>query len=133
METLHSRHHSTVLPRFGESKKESLQNMHTHHGRFGHSAPRKEQITEKRPSPIADEKRVSRKHRCTLTQLRSGHCHLLPEYKDMVVVEPSYICTDCGASQHVRHLLACNAHPTELTPEDLWQGIMEEACSSQSL
>ena len=29
-ETLHSRHHSTVLPRLGASRKESLQNLHTH-------------------------------------------------------------------------------------------------------
>ena len=29
-ETLHSRHYSTVLPRLGASKKESLQNLHTY-------------------------------------------------------------------------------------------------------
>ena len=29
-ETLHSRHHSTVLPRLGTSRKESLRNMYTH-------------------------------------------------------------------------------------------------------
>ena len=29
-ETTHSRHNSTVLPRFGASRKESLRNMHTH-------------------------------------------------------------------------------------------------------
>ena len=29
-ETLHSRHHSTVLPRLGTSRKESHQNMHTY-------------------------------------------------------------------------------------------------------
>ena len=29
-ETLHSRHHSTVLPRLGSSRMESHQNMHTH-------------------------------------------------------------------------------------------------------
>ena len=28
--TLHSRHHSTVLPRLGTSRKESLRNLHTH-------------------------------------------------------------------------------------------------------
>ena len=28
--TLHSRHHSTVLPRVGASKKENIQNMNTH-------------------------------------------------------------------------------------------------------
>ena len=29
-ETLHSRHHSTVLPRLGSSRMESHQNLHTH-------------------------------------------------------------------------------------------------------
>ena len=29
-ETLHSRHHSTVLPRLGSNRVESLQNLHTH-------------------------------------------------------------------------------------------------------
>ena len=29
-ETLHSRHHSTVLPRLGSKRMESLQNLHTH-------------------------------------------------------------------------------------------------------
>ena len=29
IQTLHSRHHSTVLPRLGASKQESLQNLHT--------------------------------------------------------------------------------------------------------
>ena len=41
---------------------------------------------------------------------------------DRVLGEPSDICTDCGASpQEVRHLFACNAHPTDLSPEDLWR------------
>ena len=60
--------------------------------------------------------------RCTLSQLRSGNCHLLQDYKHMVFGEPSDICTDCGTSpQDVRHLMACNAHPTDLSPEDLWR------------
>ena len=47
-ETLHSRHHSTVLPIRGASKKESLHDMHTH---AVHSAPRKQQSTERPPTP----------------------------------------------------------------------------------
>ena len=40
----------------------------------------------------------------------------------MVLGEQSDICTDCGAvPQHVRHLLACTTHPTDLSPEDLWR------------
>ena len=40
----------------------------------------------------------------------------------MLFGEPSNICTDCGASpQDMRHLFGCNAHPTDLSSEDLWR------------
>ena len=87
--------------------------------RFSYTIPRKR---KKRPPPISDEEqRLNRRQRCTLPQLPSGHCHLLQDYKHMVLGEPSDICTDCGASpQNVRHLFACTTHPTDLSPEDLW-------------
>ena len=80
-------------------------------------------VLKKRPPPISDEEqRLNRRQRCTLSQLRSGHCHLLQDYKHRVFGEPSDICTDCGASpQDVRHLFACTTHPTDLSPEDLWR------------
>ena len=88
-------------------------------GRFSYSTPRK---LEKRPPPISGEdQRLNRRQRCTLSQLRSGHCHLLQYHKRRVFGELRYICTDCGGSpQDVRHLFACTTHPTELSPEDLW-------------
>ena len=68
------------------------------------------------------EQLLNRRQRCTLSQLRSGHCHLLQDYKHRVLGEPSDVCTDCGASpQDVRHLFACTTHPTNLSPEDLWR------------
>ena len=58
--------------------------------------------------------------RCTLSQLRLGHCHLLQDYKHRVLCEPIDICTDCGASpQDVRHRFACTSHPTDLL--SLWR------------
>ena len=40
----------------------------------------------------------------------------------MAFGEPIYICTYYGASpQDMIHLFACNAHPTDLSPEDLWR------------
>ena len=42
-ETLHSRHHSTVLPRLDSSRMESHQNLHTHAVDLD---PRKQQSTE---------------------------------------------------------------------------------------
>ena len=56
-------------------------------------------VLKKRPPPISDEKqRLNRRPRCPLSQLLSGHCHLLQDYKHVMVGESSDICTDCGAS-----------------------------------
>ena len=122
-ETLHSRHLSTVFPRLGSNRMESLQNLHTHAVDSAIQLQGNNRVLKKRPPPISDEEqRLNRRQRCTLSQLRSGHCHLLQDYKHRVFGEPSDICTDCGASpQDVRHLFACTTHPTDLSPEDLWR------------
>ena len=118
---LQSRHHSSVLPRLGSSRIES----HKLHrcDRFSYSAPRKQQSTEGASIPILDEEqRLNQRQRCTLSQLRSGHCHIVQDYKHRMLGEPSDICTDRGASpQDARHLFACTTHPTDLSPEDIWQ------------
>ena len=50
METLHSRQHSTVLPRRGSSRMEPPESAHTW-GRFSYSTPRKQQTTEEASTP----------------------------------------------------------------------------------
>ena len=122
-ETLHSRHHSTVLPRLGSNRMESHQNLHTHAVDSAIQLQGNNRVLKKRPPPISDEEqRLNRRQRCTLSQLRSGHCHLLQDYQHRVFGEPSNICTDCGASPHVvRHLFTCTTHPTDLSPKDLWR------------
>ena len=107
-ETLHSRHHSTVLPRLGSNRMESLQNLHTHAVDLAIKLQGNNRVLKERSPPISDEKqKLNRRQRCTLSQLRSGHCHLLQDYKHRVFGEPSDICTECGASpQDVRHLFA---------------------------
>ena len=122
-ETLHSRHHSTVLPWLGSNRMESLQNLHTHAVDSAIQLQGYNRVLKKRPPQISDEEqRLNRRQRCTLSQLRSGHCHLLQDYKHRVFCEPSDICTDRGASpQDVRHLFACTTPPTDLSPEDLWR------------
>ena len=122
-ETLHSRHHSTVLPRLGSSRMESHQNLHTHAVESAIQLQGNNRVLKKPAPPISDEEqRLNRRQRCTLSQLRSGHCHLLQDYKHRVLGEPSDTCTDCGASpQDVTHLFDCTTHPTDLSPEDLWR------------
>ena len=111
---------TTVLPRLGASRKESLQNLHTHAVDSDIHLPGNSRVLKERTPPIADEKQ-RQKQRCTLSQLPTGHCHLLHDYKHRVIGKPSDICTDCGASpQDVSHLFAGNAHTTELSPENIW-------------
>ena len=50
-ETLHSRHHSTVLPRLGSNRMESHQNLHTHAVDSAIQLPRKQQSTEEPVHP----------------------------------------------------------------------------------
>ena len=116
-ETLHSRHHSTVLPRSGPNRMERHQNLHTHAVDSAIQLQGNNRVLKKRSSPISDEEQ-----RLNRRQLWSGHCHLLQDYRHRVFGEPNDICTDCGASpQDVRHLFACTTHPTDLSPEDLWR------------
>ena len=119
----HSKHHSTVLPRLGSSRMENHQNLHTHAVDSAVQLQGNNRVLKERPPPISDEEqKLNRRQRCTLSQLRSGHCHLLQDYNHRVLGEPSDICTDCGASpQDVRHLFACTTHPTDLSPKDLWR------------
>ena len=81
-ETLHSRHHSTILPRLGSSRMESHQNLHTHAVDSAIQLQGHNRVLKKRPPLISDEEqRLNRRQKCTLSQLRSGHCHLLQDYK----------------------------------------------------
>ena len=109
-ETLHFRYHSTVLHRLSSSKKESLQNLHTHAVDYVIQVQGNNRVLKERPLPIADEEqRLNWKQRCILSHLRSEYCHILQDYKHRVFGESSDICTDCGASpQDVNHLFVCN-------------------------
>ena len=111
-ETLHSRHHPTVIPRLGSNRMESHQNLHTHAVDSAIQLQGHNKVLKKRPSPISDEEqRHNRRQRCTLSQLRSGHCHLLQDYKHRVLGEASDICmyrlwnfpTRCEISVRLHH------------------------------
>ena len=127
-ETLHSRHHSTTHPRLGSSRKESHQNLHTHAVDSSIQLQENNRVLKERPPPISDEEqRLNLRHQYTLSQLQSGHCHLLQDNRHMVLGEPSDICTDCAASpQDVRHLFTCTTHPTDLSPDDIWRNRLHE-------
>ena len=103
-ETLHSRHHSAVLPRLGSSMMESHLNLHTHAVDSAIQLQGNNRVLKKRTPPISDEEQIlNRRQRRILSQLRSGHCHLLQDYKHRVLGKPSDIYTECGT---------CTTHPT---------------------
>ena len=102
-ENLHSRHHSTVLPRLGSNRMESHQNLHTHAVDSAIQLQGNNRVLKKRPPPISDEgQRLNRRQRCTLSQLLSGHCHLLQDYKRHMYRLWSFT-TRCETSVRLHH------------------------------
>ena len=79
-------------------------------------------LDDRAPVINISEKKLTRKERTTLAQLRSGHCRLLGSYKSRISNDVSLdVFADCGKTQHdVKHLFNCTAHPTTMTPSDLW-------------
>ena len=52
---------------------------------------------------------------------RSGHCKLWNSYKKRLNQTDYSSCPDCGMDpQDISHLFKCTAHPTALTPENVW-------------
>ena len=76
-----------------------------------------------RPAPpISDsERELPRPYRTALSQLRSGFCSRLSDYKLRIGQVDDATCPECGtAEQTVEHLFDCASFPTDLRPEHLW-------------
>ena len=80
-------------------------------------------VLEAPPPPIApSEATLTRRQRSTLSQLRSGQCHLLNDYLVLTGRSDSAICPECLIRRHtVNHLFNCDAASTTLTTLDLWK------------
>ena len=74
------------------------------------------------PEINPEETTLPRVYRTTLSQLRSGHCKALNEYRRNIGLTHDRTCPDCGsgATHSTSHLFACAAHPTDLVVRDLW-------------
>ena len=67
-DTLHSRHHSTVLPRFGSNRMEIHHNLHTPAVDSAIQLQGNNRVLKERPAQISDEEqRLNRRQRCTLS------------------------------------------------------------------
>ena len=77
--------------------------------------------------PINDsEKDPTRKERAILAQLRSGYCKLLDSYKSRIKKDTSRrMCRLRQDAHDVKHIFACQAHPTTLVPSELWSKPVE--------
>ena len=82
------------------------------------------------PAPRIDdsESSLSRPTRAVLAQLRSGHCAKLQDFQLRIGKVASDNCPECRLfSDSAEHLFSCPAHPTSLSPEDLWRQPREVA------
>ena len=79
--------------------------------------------------PISEEEEtLSRKTRRTLSQLRSGFCPSLEDYRHRIGLAPSNLCPCCRQEEHtVQHVYECSANPTHFTPLDMWTRPVEVA------
>ena len=123
-ETLFTRHPSAVEPlMIAKDRKTSLQAIHTMAVNQAVTSLGRNVVLDDRPPAInISEKEFTRKERTTLAQLRSGHGRLLGSYKSRISKDVSLdVCADCGKTPHdVKHLSNCPAHPTIMTPSNLW-------------
>jgi len=92
-------------------------------------------VLRRAPPPVAAaEIDLPRAHRVALSQLRSGYCPTLNQYRHRVGWSPTASCPECGAPvQSTDHLFDCPAHPTDLTTPDLWARPREVASHLLSL
>ena len=80
------------------------------------------------PPINATESSLSRPTRAVLAQLRSGHCAKLQDFQLRIGKVASDNCPECRLfSDSVEHIFNCPAHPTNLSPEDLWHQPREVA------
>ena len=111
-----------------KDRKATLQAIYTMAVNQAVTSLRMNVVLDDRPPLInISEKELTRKERMTFVQLRSGHCRLLGSYKIRISKDASiYVCDDCGKTAHDdKHLFNCPAHPTTMTPSDLWNSIVD--------
>ena len=112
-DSLFIRHNQTVEPFLSNTKKASIQAVHTSFVNTAIDTMTDNRVLHFRPPPSNDEETyLTRRQRATLSQLRSGHCKLLNTYKKRLKQTDFSSCPDCGMDpQDVPHLLNFTAHP----------------------
>ena len=129
-----ARQHSTelnnIVPINDRSDfKRGLKSLHTSTVTSVISNYSNNRILNHQPPEIhRSELTLTRKARCSLSQLRSGFSKKVNEYNHRLNEEIANTCPFCHTSPHdVPHLFNCNNNPTELTTIDLWKKPVEVA------
>ena len=92
------------------------------------NAPPNKILLSAPPEIDETESRLPRHYRTTLSQLRSGYCSRLNDYRHRINLATTDLCPECEEAPHtVQHLFGCQQHPTSLTPLDLWRRPVEVA------
>jgi hypothetical protein len=121
-ETSYSKNIELVCPHLTDNVmlqmnyKKAVSRLHTSAVAQALCASTPNKVLSRFPPRINPEKEtLSRAHRCTLTQLRSGECHYLREYLHSIGKSDDDLCPACEAASHTtRHLFECSACPTDL-------------------
>ena len=92
------------------------------------SAPPSKVLLTPPPEIASEELHLPRHHRTVMSQLRSGYCARLNDYRHRIGLSGSDLCPECGRAPHtVHHLFSCQSHPTTLSVRDLWLRPVEVA------
>ena len=121
--TLASLHRTTVNNSSGPTLKQTIQNLHTHHVQKEiPNAPLNKLLHLRNPPKIhPEEKSLPRPTRTLLSQLRSGYCAKLNDYKYRISSAPSPLFRHCHASpETVPHIFSCPRLPSPLPLMSLW-------------
>ena len=80
-------------------------------------------VLQARPPAINNlERSLPRPTRAVLSQLRSGYCSRLNNYRFKIGASASATFPNCNAApDSASHLFECPAHPTTLSTVDLWE------------
>ena len=111
------------------SYRDSINSIHTDIVRTAINNQRPNRVLGTPPPQISkSEKSLQRATRSVLSQLRSGFCSKLNDYRFRIGASTSSACPECHLGEHnVSHLFNCPRHPTSLTPSDLWKSPREVA------
>ena len=126
--TLQSKHQATVAPYLRNgviepaTYKQVIGKIHTSSVSASISKLGVNRLLGDAPPKIASEVSLTRAERSTLSQLRTGHCKRLNDYKHSFLQQsPTAICPECLFRRHTAsHLFDCDARPTDLSIRDLW-------------